>query len=87
MLINLEGRTEIQTVNYRPRRCAGGAPWGLTVEADSASGWGLQRGLHESTWREGGGENSQDRKAWQSGDPSGAPRNLKGLGGGRREGI
>ena len=44
MLINLEGRTEMQTVNHRPCWCTGGAPWGLTVEADSASGWGLQRG-------------------------------------------
>ena len=61
------------------------------MEADSASGWGLQRGLHDGTWREGGGQNSQDRKAWQSGDPNRALRNLKGLGQGGggvwREGI
>ena len=55
--------------------------------ADGASGGGVQRGLHEGTWREGGGKNSQHRKAWQSGDPNGASRNLKGLGGGGREGI
>ena len=43
MLINLEGRTEIQTVNCRPCRCMGGTPWGLTVGADGASGGGVFR--------------------------------------------
>ena len=67
---------------------------GFTLGAHSGGWrclWGgvcVQRGLHEGTWREGGGKNSQHRKAWwQSGDPNGASRNLKGLGGGGREGI
>lgn len=49
MLLNLEGgqRYKPQTESHR---CAGGTPWGLTVEADSASEWELQR-LHEGTWR------------------------------------
>ena len=42
-------------------------------------GGGFREG-HDGTRRVGGGQNSQDRKAWQSGDPNGALRNLKGLG-------